>query len=117
MNDELFYVGIQEPTELRKEALHSCRKILDSLKRYETYQKLSAMKTEHVLDFKRVFDELLVLNKKLKNKLPQQEIKDMPVQITDQYHEHKKHHHKHHAQIDLLERELSKVEEKLKGLE
>jgi len=111
MENELFYVGIKEPTEIRKELLTGSKTIIDSLKRYEKYKNIKENKLQYILQLKRVFDELLVLNKKLRTKLPQVPIKKTPEITKPTQTKLAK------TNIDLLEEELSKIEERLSGLE
>ena len=38
MEEELFFVGIRDPIEIRKELLTSSKNLIDSLKLYEAYK-------------------------------------------------------------------------------
>jgi hypothetical protein len=120
METELFFVGIRDPIELRKELLTSSKNLIDSLKRYEAYKSVKEEKLRHIMELKRVFDELLVLNKKLRNKLPHipvkaaptlaRETKEMPTAKGRSVKLSK-------SKIDVLEEELAKIEERLGSLE
>ena len=70
MEQDLFFVGIRDSVELRKELLLSSKNVLDSLRKYEQYKVIKDQKFQYVAELKRVFDELLVLNKKLRGKMP-----------------------------------------------
>jgi len=118
MEEELFFVGIRDPIELRKELLTSSKNLIDSLRRHEAYKDIKQDKEQRILELKRIFDELLVLNRKLRNHLPrtplkaptvtreEKPIKGKPVQVKLAK-----------GKIDILEEELAKIEERLGGLE
>lgn len=112
--NELFYVGIKDPVELRKELLTSSKDIIDSLKRYENYKDLKEKKTEHITELKHVVDELLVLNKKLRGKMPKVPGK-MPEIKEDRTPKARPSRAK--TKLDVLEEELSKIEKRLGSLE
>ena len=116
--DELLFVGIRDPVELRRDLLESSKSIIDSLKRYESYTSVKEEKLGYILQLKRVFDELIVLNKKLRSKLPKMPVKPAPVLLSRELEEVKRLPRKEHkSKIDVLEEELSKVESRLAGLE
>lgn len=118
MEDELFYVGIRDPIELRKELLLSSKNLIDSLKRYEAYKTIKEDKLRHIIQLKRVFDEILVLNKKLRGKLPRMPVKVPPV--TREMREERprsKAVKMQKTHMEALEDELSKIEERLGSLQ
>jgi len=120
MEDELFFVGIRDPIELRKELLTSSKNLIDSLKRYEAYKDVKEEKLRHIMELKRVFDELLVLNKKVRNKMPHIPIKAAPTlaRETREIPTAKgKPMKTSRNKIDVLEDELAKIEERLGSLE
>jgi polyhydroxyalkanoate synthesis regulator phasin len=120
MEEELFFVGIRDPIELRKELLTSSKNLIDSLRRYEAYKDIKEEKLQHVMELKHVFDELLVLNKKLRNRLPRIPIKTPPVmrEMPEPRQIQKGKPVKlTRNKIDVLEEELSKIEERLGSLE
>jgi hypothetical protein len=124
MEEELFFVGIRDPIELRKELLTSSKNLIDSLRRYEAFKNLKEEKLQNVLELKRVFDELLVLNRKLRGHLPrmpgkiptvlketQQREGPKPTKVAGKPAKIGKN------KIDVLEEELAKIEERLGSLE
>jgi len=115
MKEELFFVGIGDPIEMRKDLLTSSKNLIDSLKRYEVYKTIKEDKLNYMMELKRVFDELLVLNKKLRNKMPKTPMK--APKMTKESKAPKKADKKEKTQIAVLETELSKIEEKLGKLE
>ena len=117
MEDELFFVGIRDPVELRKELLTSSKNLIDSLRRYETFKDMKEEKLQHILQLKRVFDELLVLNRKLRGHLPRVPIKTPIVAREEKTPKMPKIKTAAKNKIDVLEQELSKIEERLGSLE
>ena len=122
MEDELFYVGIRDPVELRKELLTSSKELIDALRRYEQYKDIKEQKLQFTIELKRVFDELLVLNKKLRGKLPRVPIKTPTVTRAEETQTTKKTSSKStikytKSKIDVLEDELAKIEERLGSLD
>lgn len=125
MEEELFFVGIRDPIELRKELLTSSKNLIDSLRRYEAFKDIKEEKLQNVLELKHVFDELLVLNRKLRNHLPRMPLKvppalkelqqmregPKPMKIAGKPSKIGKN------KIDVLEEELAKIEERLGSLE
>lgn len=124
MDEELFYVGIPDATGVRKELLTSSKNLLDSLKKYDLYQRVKMDKVRVIADLKRVFDELLLLNKKLRSKMPK-----VPVKVPDvglpgreeppsrelRTRELSKPVSK--SKLDILEEELAKIESRLGSLD
>jgi len=117
MDDGLFFVGIRDPIELRKELLTSSKNLIDSLRRYEAYKDVKEEKLLHVMELKHVFDELLVLNKKLRNKLPHIPLKAAPPILREMPTAKGKSIKLSKGKIDVLEEELAKIEERLGSLE
>lgn len=130
MDDQLFFVGIREHQTVRKDLLQSSKMLLDSLKRHELYRRVKDDKLRAIYDLKRVFDELLVLNKKLRGKMPKVPVKvpDVPMrdepEVRVQPQKGKPVERRMErpssagkSKLDLLEEELAKVEARLGGLE
>ena len=120
MEEELFFVGIRDPVEIRKELLTSSKNLIDSLKRYEAFKDFKEEKLMRILELKRIFDELLVLNRKLRGHLPRIPIKVPPVTIETEERPMPrmgKSIKMSKSKIDVLEEELSRIEERLGGLE
>ena len=119
MEDELFYVGLRDPVELRKELLLSSKNLIDSLRKYEAYKDIKIEKLRHVLQLKHVFDELLVLNKKLRGKLPRMPVKVPPT--TREPHMERQVRGKpvriEKTKMEELEAELEKIEGRLGSLQ
>ena len=106
---EATYVGVKEPALLRKTILLSARDVISSLKNYEVYKDISREKTKTVFELRRVGEELVVLNRKLrqafpKTKLPQKKAAGKPLEK------------KTISKLQDLEKALDKIEGKLKGM-
>ncbi len=117
MEDELFFVGIRDPIEIRKELLTSSKNLIDSLRRYEAYKTVKEEKIRHIVELKKVFDELLVLNKKVRGNLPKIPIKAPAVARETREEKMPKAKPMAKTKIDVLEQELAKIEERLGSLE
>jgi len=120
---EVYYIGIKEPVEVRRELLLSSRGIIKTLKRYETFKQIREERLNNVYELKRVMEELALLNRKLKRKLPASKIRNIefaqdkkaeqkepaPVRIKEYAQQEK-------TRLELLESELDKIEERLHEL-
>ena len=119
---EPLFVGISNPILVRRNLLLSSKTLIDALKRQEGLVDLRLRKESYLVEFKRISDELVVLNKKLRSHLPkvplrEKEVRNIspvraPVMIPEAPIIHKKSSH-----IELLEKELSRIESKLNALD
>lgn len=105
---EATYVGVKEPALLRKTILLSARDVISSLKNYEAYKDISREKTETVFELRRVGEELVVLNRKLRQAFPKTKL---PQKKTGKPLEKKTI-----SKLQDLEKALDKIEGKLKGM-
>lgn len=113
---DLYYVNVKDPVESRKDLLLSSRNVLDSLRRFEKYLLINEKKHIHIAELKHVFDELSVLNKKLKQRLPKVPGKAVPKQEKEAVVK-KEPAKSVKSKLDVLEEELAKVESRLSSLE
>jgi len=115
---QTFFVGIKDPVRVRRDLLTSSKGILDSLKKYDDFASARDEKQKYIVDLKRVIDELIVLDKKVRGHLPA-----TPLKISGLEKPKMKKGKKEEvipmarSKLDLLEQELSKVESRLKALE
>lgn len=113
---EPFFVGIKDTVFVRRSVLLSSKNLIDALKKYEGLVDLRLRKQNYVVEFKRVVDELLVLNRKLRSHLPNMHLREKEVHVrtkprpSSSIPSSKSH-------LDMLEQELSRVEAKLDHLE
>ena len=122
MNKDKFFVGIKNPINARRLLLNSSKDILDALKDYESFENFKQEKAKYIIELKRILDEITVLNRKLKTHLPKTPLQAPPkaARIARRRKEtpsKKTKMAKIASKMDLLESELSKVEDRLKGLE
>ncbi|MEM4263570.1 MAG: hypothetical protein QW666_01580 [Candidatus Woesearchaeota archaeon] len=119
---EHFFVGIKDPLRTRRDLLSSSKVILDSLKKYDDFVSAREEKQKYIFELKRVIDELMVLNKKLRAHLPKTplkvpELEMQKVKVKGKKAKTVKAETTAKSKLDLLEQELSKVESRLKALE
>ncbi|RMD57929.1 hypothetical protein D6825_02475 [Candidatus Woesearchaeota archaeon] len=119
MADELFFVGIRNSVDVRRELLTSSKDILDILKNYEKYKLMRNEKVLLFSDLKRVFDELLVLNKKLRSKLPKVPIKTPQLKAPKRQVSPARRPARPRvkSKLEKLEEELDRVERRLSSLQ
>lgn len=115
MEEDVFYVGVKDPAGLRKDCLLGSKALLDILKRFENSKDLRSQKLTYITELKRVFDEILVLNRKLRTKLPK--VADEPViEQKEKVSRAVKAKPISRTHMDILEDELAKIEERLEAL-
>lgn len=119
---EVLFVGVQDPVSTRKNTLLAIKGLLEALKQYESYKALKEKKRGMVLELARVFDSLLVLNKKLRNRLPKASLPE--TSITREKEEKEESITgpapvlaRPRSQLDVLQEELEKIDERLSALE
>ena len=71
----VFFVGIKEPAEVRRAILESSKEALQSLQQYEKFKSVRIEKTKEILRIKRIFKELDNLVLKLKAKIPKTDLR------------------------------------------
>lgn len=119
---EPLFVGIGDPVLVRRNLLLSSKELIDALKRQEGLIDLRLRKENYLVEFKRITDALVVLNKKLRVHLPKVPLREkearyvIPIRALSESPEapilYKKNSH-----IELLEKELSRIESKLNALD
>ncbi|MBU0461219.1 MAG: hypothetical protein KJ574_01395, partial [Nanoarchaeota archaeon] len=68
--ENIFYVHLSEPVEIRKSILESSRQAVRLLQRYESIIELRVKKTEQINNLRKNFRELTLLINKLKQEMP-----------------------------------------------
>lgn len=128
--DELFFVEVKAPNEVRRNILESLKKILEMLQRFEKFKAIRHKKIEHIQKLRVLLKEANKTIGNLKSKLPQTNlraivVKDISNQVKKVHHakgkkekqaEEKKAPKREMTEIEKLESELSSIEGKLKGL-
>lgn len=113
--NETYYVGIENPTETRRQLLTSTKQIVNSLREYETFRQIRAQKLKTIMELKRVSDELIVLNKKLKTKLPSKTTESHAIPRTQTHTTRTVPIGTN--KIEQLEKQLELLEQKIKYLD
>ena len=111
---EPLFVGIPEPTGLRKDILNSSKDIITSLRKYDDFSSIRQEKAKHIFEVLKLIKEIDSLNRKLKQAMPktavQPGIRRPEIPISSKIIREK-------TRLADLEQELAKVEEKLGKIE
>ena len=75
MRDDIFYVHLSEPIEIRKSILEGSKQLVQLLQRYEKIKTMRVQKTEQISKLKKIFQEITVLMNKLKQELPKTKLR------------------------------------------
>ena len=116
---------------MRKELLMGARDVLTSLKRYEVQREIRRAKVESLFELRTVMEELMVLNRKLRQALPKTTIKAEVVRPQPKKPSAPHPAHKGAApkkkeeaappkqkdQLETLQDAMARVEEQLRDLE
>jgi len=126
MTDEHFFVGIRNPSELRKDLITCSRDVVTALIKYEEqYKELRFNKGAQLAELKKAVDDLVFLNKKLRSHLPKTKVMNK-VKIKhdcgikpDKKKEivKKKVVHKKKTRLEKLKEELAQLDEKVTRIE
>jgi DNA repair exonuclease SbcCD ATPase subunit len=113
-DEDVFYMKVEEPVEMRRNLLEADKAVLNSLQRYERFKELREQKAEKIIELRNAVKELTQLFIQLKNELPAVEI----LQKKEKHVSEKKKAIRKAVSSEVrdLQRELSKVEEKLERL-
>ena len=128
--EELLYVHIENPLQLRRSLLTGSKNALDLLRKGEHLRQLRTQKEQAQAELHHTFEELIVLNKKLRSAMPKAPTPaPIPVPPPAPIVQPKKElpplpetpptppPHKVKSKIELLEDELANIEHKLSALE
>ena len=126
--EELFFVEVRDPNNVKKNILESLKDIVQSLQKFERFKEIRYQKMESINKLRKDLRDMNKMISDLKGFLPEarlREVKLNPVlreapktrssrkpkkEITEQAN-------KPGSELQKLESELSAIEEKLKGLE
>jgi len=120
--EDIFFIHIREPVEIRKNILESSKQTVQLLQRYEMIRDLRVQKVEQVNRLKRNFKELVVLVNKLKTEMPKVnvrvKIKQEEMQSTQKSQTLRKARPVagNRTELQKLEEELRSIESKLTRL-
>ena len=73
-NPDVFFVGLQNTTDLRKSIIESTKDSIVFLQKYENFLHIRKEKDEAIKNLKRIVKEITNLVSSLKTKLPESEI-------------------------------------------
>lgn len=121
MSDELF-VGINDANNFRKNILTCSKDCLETLRTAEKVKQIKKEKLHLSAELKKDLDQLARVMNKLKSAMPKAQVKtNMPkpvkVVVKKEVVEKKESPKKKKSHLDILEDQLSKIEEKLSSLE
>ncbi|MEK6921632.1 MAG: hypothetical protein AABX82_07125 [Nanoarchaeota archaeon] len=109
VDDELFFINIPNPKEVRKNLLESSQQIVEGMKSYEKYKKIKAEKLKKIDALKAITVQIRENAGKLRACLPT--VKGLPEKARIE-----KMPHVTQIELEQLNIEIKKLEEELRGL-
>ena len=127
-SNELFFVQVKEPTEVRRNILETLRDIVEVLKSFEKFKRVRNAKLEKIHHLRVLTKQANKMLGDLRTKLPQTNLR-ATAEAETQKQARKEHHKKKKGksdeektpkkemtEFDRLEAELNAIESKLKSL-
>jgi len=119
--EDAYFVGLEEPNELRRTILESTRDIVDVLKKFEEFKSVRDEKTKEIEKLRSDMRGISRLIVKLKAELPKTKLrmklyKHEKVVKRKVLTGEKKVKKKELTELDKLESELGEIEGKLKNI-
>ncbi len=114
MNDNIFYVGIKNPIDVRKNLLESSKYIIKNLQRHERFKAIRGEKIGQIMKLKEIMYDVGKLNARLKAELPKTELRAK--ETAKEYKTSIPGKVKKASEIEMLEKELDFIESKLKDI-
>lgn len=132
---DIYYIGIEDPKDLRREVLSSAKSLVLTLRKFEQIRENRKQKVEYFSQLKALIKEINVLVSKLKGYMPETKLRHLPVpkkkeeaeeqpkqeesQPAPQPEPPKKQQKKapQESELDKLERELRMIEGKLEKID
>lgn len=114
----MFFVGVAEPIQVRKEILGCTKDVIGTLKRFEKFKALRREKAETVARLKTLFDEIALLSNKLRQLMPKTRLRALAKETEVGVFAGQERRMRKHAGTDLdkLEQQLAELENKLQRL-
>lgn len=129
--EEILFVEVREPSEVRRNILESLKNIVEALQRFEKFKHLRREKINRI---NKLSNELKGMNRTLsdlKNAIPETKLREIKIKSVLKEEKEgkpkkKKHSRRHKdaeekqrplTEVERLESELGAIEEKLKGLQ
>ena len=126
-SEDILFVGLRDPEDVRRNILESLKEIVESLQRFEKFKETRKDKIDHVNKLGKTIKEIGKLVLDLKNALPEAKIR--AVRVSEQEPKEKKKtitrqkakqaeeaKTKPLTELQKLESELSEIESKLSSL-
>ncbi len=120
-SNELFFVQIREPSEVRRNILESLKEILEMLQRFEKFKHIRHDKLMKIQKLRVLMRDTNKLMGELKTKLPQTSLRGVAVKETKptkkpaKKRESQPQQEKKKTELERLQTELSAIENKLKS--
>ena len=111
---EVFYVGIREPREVRKDLLESLKEVLEVMRSYESIKSIRTKKVELFVKLKEIMRQIDLSMNKLKRELPETRLRAKTTQPVSKSAPVERP--KYGSEVERLERELDDIESKLSKL-
>ena len=128
-SNELFFVQVKKPNDVKRDILETLREIVETLKRFEKFKRIRHEKIEKIHHLGVLLKQANKILGNLRLKLPQTNLRataarESPSQPKKVHHKKKKKMKaaeekapkKELTEIDKLEAELTAIESKLKSL-
>ena len=128
-SEELFFVQVREPTEIRRNILETLKEIVEVLQRFEKFRQMRHEKIERINHLRVLLRQAGKMLGDLRSRMPQTNLRATAVKETPRLpaaHYRKKKKGKAEAkqetpkkemtELEKLENELSAIENKLKSL-
>ena len=97
--DEVFYVGMKDPIEIRRSLLESSKEMVQYLQRAEKFKAVRTEKAEEIAKLKEIMNDATKLISKLKTSLPKTKIRT------------RMHKHEEEVMKEALVKELGEAKE------
>ncbi|MDO8740285.1 MAG: hypothetical protein Q7J54_01780 [Candidatus Woesearchaeota archaeon] len=124
--EDLFYIGIKEPTSMRREILETSKLIVQLLQRYENFRLLKAEKTGEIVKLRSAVNDINSLFFKLRAELPKTKLRSkVPEEEAEEKPKKEKRSKKDikvpaektkKSSVDELEDQLKEIEARLGNL-
>jgi hypothetical protein len=118
VKEEPLFVGVENPTNVRRSVLESAKEVVSMLRRMEELKKIRLQKIELMEHMNTDLRSIKILVGKLKRKLPTQVARDhthVPAK-TEKSVASKEPIRKSRTELEMLEDEIAAIEGKLKGV-
>jgi hypothetical protein len=113
-----FFIGIPNAKDVRRQLLSDAKTTIEALRGYEAYMELRHDKLDAIVKLKHLLQELVVLNRRIKSRMPKIELpKIRTAPVSKGSKKPVKQVVKKKNPVAELEDTLSQIEDRLKALE